>query len=507
MKQRITYIVRNPDEFTPEQLEVIGRSLNIQKLNAAKEHRITLGLKELPRELSKAFEQWHELHIRWASEKTYPSIPPFTSRVTSGLHVFFTPHKDQPEGQLCDLLHYAFGPDLKCSSTNEASTKLPILSERFSMSASSQYYSYLPTLNSLVSYIQEEVCKSSVKACKNAASSLLSASYLDIDYDTISHAVVLNAFWSGSPEANHWTETITLPSKDQTTEVGVLNYEKNPDPEDIGFGGFLTVLGQDDAPKPTQFQTPTRHYPLTHPLTYTTTFQPPTGLHPTLHLSFPASSPLTPPDPTCKLHTHLTLPSPLFIDKYQFSDPLFLTSHNLVSLHSISGATDLEAPDWVVPQWGSAALFELAVPPSSGNGNGNGKGGGQADWNVTITLHLRYLPATGGGYTRVPIAWPVVFWACRAEEGTKMSVNPFDRLHLGYEGLFGPRTRFMHGSPAEGAGRLVEWVTVPVLDLRKTKWVEVGTIGTVVVAFLGLCWMLFGRKTEVKNGGMTKKKQ
>lgn len=95
-----------------------------------------------------------------------------------------------------------------------------------------------------------------------------------------------------------------------------------------------------------------------------------------------------------------------------------------------------------------------------------------------------------------------------------MAVNPFDRLHLGYEALFGPKTRFMHVPPSEkgnGTGNLVEWIDVPVLDLRETSWVEAGTIGTVVVAFLGLCWVLFGnlggKKVEVKADEKTKKKQ
>lgn len=51
MKQRITYLVHNPEEFTPEQLEVTSSSLKLDKLNAAKEHRITIGLSELPREV------------------------------------------------------------------------------------------------------------------------------------------------------------------------------------------------------------------------------------------------------------------------------------------------------------------------------------------------------------------------------------------------------------------------------------------------------------------------
>jgi hypothetical protein len=116
-----------------------------------------------------------------------------------------------------------------------------------------------------------------------------------------------------------------------------------------------------------------------------------------------------------------------------------------------------------------------------------------------------------------------------------MSVNPFDRIHLGYEGLFGPKTRFMHIPPTQAGsntsaptyicvnpegsgdrtcggekGKLVEWIDVPVLDLRKSGWVETGTVGVVVVAFLILSWMLFrpgSTKTSEKKVGAGKKKQ
>ncbi|KAF2790813.1 hypothetical protein K505DRAFT_281887, partial [Melanomma pulvis-pyrius CBS 109.77] len=248
MKQRITYLVQDPDVFSPEQLDVKGGSLTLDQVNAAKEHRVTFGLSELPGELSKAFEQWHELHIRWASESPYNAVPPFTSRVSPGLHVFFTPRKDRSEGPLCHLLYEVFGHGLICEDATESFIKLPILSERFSMSASTQYYAHVPTLSNLVTYIQSKVCKSSSRSCKDAALSLLSASYVDIDYDTISHAVILNAYWEQAPSTESWTETISLSGNEETIEVGVLIHEPNPDPEDIGFGGFLTVLGEDTKP-------------------------------------------------------------------------------------------------------------------------------------------------------------------------------------------------------------------------------------------------------------------
>lgn len=167
----------------------------------------------------------------------------------------------------------------------------------------------------------------------------------------------------------------------------------------------------------------------------------------------------------------------------------------------------------MVPEWGSAALFELAFPsdPDSDSASTSALVTEEAsDWNVSIPLHLRYLPASAASHVPVHVPWPVVFWACRADEGEKHPLNPFDRRHLGYEALFGPKTRFMHVQPlsekgADGArGKLVETIDVPVLDTRKVGWVESGTVGVVVLAFLGLCWVLFGRIGAKKVEGEKK---
>jgi hypothetical protein len=211
-----------------------------------------------------------------------------------------------------------------------------------------------------------------------------------------------------------------------------------------------------------------------------------------------------PPVSACFLHTYLTLPSVLFADKYQLSDPLFLQSHNLRALRSIAGETDLEAPDWAVQKWGSTLLLEL--PPSPDN---------QEDFVVSIPLHLRYLSPHPSGHREIEIPSPVVFWACRAEEGTKMSANPFDRVNLGYEGIFGAKTMFYHLSPlyptnktrglGRGGGSLVKTMKVPVLDVSlgagksSGKFVEAGTMLAVALGFWWACWCLF-KALRVEKG-------
>ncbi|EON66513.1 hypothetical protein W97_05758 [Coniosporium apollinis CBS 100218] len=514
MKQRITYLLREPDELRTEHLEVTGKSLIINNLKAAKEHRLTLSLSELPNEVSEVLRQCHELHIRWASQDPYTSIPPFVSRVSPGLHAFFTPRNNSKADSLCPWLKKIFHPEFKCESPRETFISLPILSERFSMSSALQYHQLLPTLSRLVSYIKSEFCSRHDSTCQEHASRLLSASYIDMDYNAISHALVINALWNEAPDGSSWHDRIERTRDDETIEVGILSNETPEEPEELKLGGFLVVVGDDDTPKATRFSFPSRHYPLPLSIstTYRTTFKRPTGLHPVMQLTLPRASLQPPSKARCSLHTYLTLPSALFIDKYAFSDALTLRSLNLAALRTVYGETDLEAPDWVIPKFGSAALFELATPSlaSQSTSLSTTRGTAVKDtdiWTVEIPLHLRYLPPTSGGYTPLAVPWPVVFWACTADEGTRMVVNPFDRVNLGYDGLFGDRTMFYHVPPSPGngtwtgreaEGRLVETLQVPVLDLRQAWYVEWGTVVAVVVGTAWVCWKLWrgGRMGE-----------
>jgi len=159
-----------------------------------------------------------------------------------------------------------------------------------------------------------------------------------------------------------------------------------------------------------------------------------------------------------------------------------MSSANLRALHSIGGETDLEAPDYTVKAWGSAALLELATP------SGKGEITQSDEWIIDIPLHLRYLSPShkDSGLADASLPWPVVFWACTAEDGTKMSSSPFDRTNLGYESLFGERTYFYHVPPAADTKRIVETVQVPVLDLDKSWYAEWGTMVAVV---MGVLWV------------------
>lgn len=316
--------------------------------------------------------------------------------------------------------------------------------ERFASNAATQYYHPLEDLKALVQYIQQNVCGKSDKECRSRAGRLDYASYVDIDFDTISHALNIVAFW----EPQTWDLEVTNTVSNHRLEVGILSVETPLQPEELSMAGFLTVVGEDSKPSPTLFAFPSRHH--TTDTFFTSSFMEPSGLHPTLQLMLSSNEPPV-SDRECSLHTHLTLPRTVFPDKYQLSDPLFLASKNLKALRHVTSPVDLEAPDYAMNIWGSTLLLELAPPEST------------QSFTAEIPLHLRYLSPTNNtnGYTSIETPHPIVFWACTADEGSKFSGNPFDRVNLAYDGLFGPQTMFYHVSPvAVPDGRLMNTVIV-----------------------------------------------
>ncbi|CZR54787.1 related to PBN1 protein, required for post-translational processing of the protease B precursor Prb1p [Phialocephala subalpina] len=480
MRQRITYLQEPNDAVDPKNLQVTNNSISTKELKAAREERITFGFDELPQELYTVLKASHELHIRWARERAYESIAPLVSRLSPGLHVFYTPQRGSKSSDLlCPILEKVFGGNVSCKSPETSFTILP--TERFSHSAATQFYTPLASLDDFRDYLAYKLCPVSDSACQSRVSSLSKAASLDISFDTISHAFTLSAFFPSTISSLAISKPKT--SSPSRLEVGILNHEKATDIEELSMAGFLTVIGENTKPSPTLFSFPSRHHPSTE--WFSSKFLLPTGLHPNLELSISGSQPPL-DDRSCSLHAHITLPRQVFADKYQLSDPLFLASKNLTAVRYITSPVDLEAPAYTMDIWGSSVLLELA-PPSSSKSEA---------FTAQVPLHLRYLePNAGkGGLEQTEIPYPVLFWACTADEGSKFPINPFDRVNLGYDGLFGPRTLFFHLSPTPSIGeeRLTNKLEVPVLDLDKSSLIEIGTAAVVGLGFLWVLWVLVG---------------
>ncbi|KAJ5523507.1 hypothetical protein N7513_013051 [Penicillium frequentans] len=497
MKRRITYIQRPEAPFAPEQVTLLSNSVQIEGLDAAREDRITFDLDDLPEELRAVCRQSQELHIRWATERPFDAIAPFASRVSPGLHVHYTPvTAGQSSDALCSVLRTAFGvveDDVICTSPEDTFITPPLRATESGIAASLQYHTQLPSLTSLVDFLVKSACAGDGPCTAHDLTLLLKADNVDLDFDITSNTLTISGVWNNAPESV-WSETIKGPvSKADKVEFGLLGAEKGIDADEIKVGGLLAVVGEDKKLKPTMFSFPSRHHALPQSAGYMVSFAEPTGLHPTMSISIPRSSlglPPAPDDTTCGLYTYLTLPSSVFADQYQIgtADSLFLRSHNLAGLRAHAGETDLEAPDWVVKRWGSTWLIELATPDLDSAVQ-------SANWTATIPLHLRYLNPSESGYRSADVPWPVVFWACSAEdEEAGMGINPFDRKHLGYDSLFAPRTLFYQFHPQ--SDRLVEEIDFPVLHLKdgeglfKSRNIELATCVVISLGFLWILWRL-----------------
>ncbi|OKL64529.1 hypothetical protein UA08_00200 [Talaromyces atroroseus] len=454
--------LRQPIAFDPTKQAIFSKdTLSIRGLDAAKEERFTFTSKELPT------ENFYTQHVDFIYD--------------GALNVTTIPWRRFLPAHLRAYMFITRRQIMR--SIQESFSEAPVLTETPSSNPSLQFHHVLPSIDQFVGYLRHMVCDLNDSEC---ADYLLLADFVAIDYDPTTQATSISAFWSQPLlGTTGWTEDITRKhGSAEKVEVGLLSNERAVDPEDISLGGFLTVVGQDNK----------------------LTFETPTGLHPTLKISMPPSAltrPPAPEDTTCTLHTYLTLPSTIFADKYQLStkDHLFLTSHNLVGLRAVSGETDLEAPDWVLPSWGSNLLLEIATPSE-----GQDIGGSSGSWDVTIPLHLRYLKPSESGHQLASIPWPIVFWACSAEDSTEMGKNPFDLVDLGYDALFTPRTFFFHLHPESNdpsklsSGRaLMQEISVPVLKAatdserpygEAASRVELGTVVAITIGFIWVLWKL-----------------
>lgn len=120
MRQRVTFFHHNEDAVDPESLRVSDNAVSGPDIKAVREDRFTLGLEELPVELQEVLGAAHELHLRWASPSSYTAIGPWSSRLSPGLHVFYTPQSAKTSSvssnQPCSLLQKLGVTE--CSSPN-----------------------------------------------------------------------------------------------------------------------------------------------------------------------------------------------------------------------------------------------------------------------------------------------------------------------------------------------------------------------------------------------------
>jgi hypothetical protein len=105
----------------------------------------------------------------------------------------------------------------------------------------------------LVTYSQILFCPETNFKCKLRTQDLLTADYVDADWDSISGALTFKAYWSSARGDEGWKETHFLQKGIKeggkgSLEIGVLMNEVTAKGEDeeLKYSGFLTQVGRDD---------------------------------------------------------------------------------------------------------------------------------------------------------------------------------------------------------------------------------------------------------------------
>ncbi|KAG5916389.1 hypothetical protein E4U42_007682, partial [Claviceps africana] len=334
----------------------------------------------------------------------------------------------------------------------------------------------LEHLSPLTSQAAKALCVETDADCQTRLQGLSDASNFDMSWDPEAHVVRIGALFPLGRRDMHVSS-----AAQRRTEVGILSKDTPPSqqPHELGVSGLLTVLGDNKEPSGTIFAFPSRHR--SSEASFTSRFVEPTGLHPVLRLDLSSNQAPT-ADEHCAPYVYLTLPKTIFADSYQLADKLFLASNNLTALRYTSLPVDLEAPAYTTKIWGSHVLLKLAPPPSLD---------GPSAWTAQVPLHLRYLEPSTSGTAEIEVPYPVVFWACDSSTGADFANNPFDRIHVGYDGLFNTSTVFWHAKPEPASGdRLMSPLSVPVLKEQAAAWVSVGTAAAVVAGFIWVVWTL-----------------
>jgi hypothetical protein len=97
--------------------------------------------------------------------------------------------------------------------------------------------------------------------CPDEIATLAYASYIDIDFDTISHAITTTAFFRADIQAAGARTPARKIKDSDSLEVGVLVPETadEDEPESLKLGGWLAVAGENDEPSTLHHMSVLRH--------------------------------------------------------------------------------------------------------------------------------------------------------------------------------------------------------------------------------------------------------
>ncbi|CAK7916192.1 protein Pbn1p [[Candida] anglica] len=259
------------------------------------------------------------------------------------------------------------------------------------------------------------------KAADVSSLNTLSALGSNIDIIMKPDGVVFSSVIPDSSSINELQETESTVFKsineESSTkqEIGIFLLDEGISSEDdLTLSGVRFIIDpldstSDDKLHKTLFHVKPRHRHFTS-ASYSVALEDPVGLHPTLQIRF--NDTLQSPQlgdgldiEECKLFYYQSLQKSFFVDKYQLPKN--------VSLITLFGNSDLEAPAYKINSWGVEALLEL-----------------ESESDLDFTLHSRYqLPAKAGENDTITqtINTPSIFYACTVPKDSEaLSASPFD---------------------------------------------------------------------------------
>ncbi|GMM33855.1 hypothetical protein DASC09_011800 [Saccharomycopsis crataegensis] len=287
-------------------------------------------------------------------------------------------------------------------------------------------------------------------------------------------------------------------------------------------------------------------------LVYSSKFQTPIGLHPQHQVTIAGNKqdsikrnttsgklalepPMNPKMFDCELFSYYRLPNTLFLDRNEFT-----SDNGDVELVGVWGATDLEAPSYKTPEWGSDALLRVKVQPRDPdqfdiNGelqplvNDDDDDDDDDATLYSLKLHSRYQSVDTTPYYNGSIAKPDVFWACELSEHRLDSLvdeglikaneaeniknqydndliykNPLDtKLGVSMEGIFTDNTVFYHFvanvSDISDNASFQDNFTIPRGKKEDFFIIQVATLVVVVSSLLYLLRKAVNGFTATKN--------
>ena len=94
MRERLTFVHLPDAGIDPTILVIDDYGIDGPGLISVREQRLLFSIHELSSEVNEVLQELDDLHVRWSAPTAHNTLDPFSSRVSPGLHVAYTPRDE-----------------------------------------------------------------------------------------------------------------------------------------------------------------------------------------------------------------------------------------------------------------------------------------------------------------------------------------------------------------------------------------------------------------------------